>query len=118
MVSDVTDIKLYKEERYQFAILMAYAWFNILKDKKKDEIELLKKDLNGHTIIGEYCGNPDFQHLVKYNEITIYFYAIVENKSRYTCIPPNDAFNLLEKHKLPIVKNHQKSYYGNFTSLP
>jgi hypothetical protein len=43
----------------------------------KQQVEALKQDLIGKTMIGEYCGNPDFQHLVKYADITIYFYAIV-----------------------------------------
>lgn len=65
--------------------------------------------------MGEYCGNPDFQHLVKYSEVTIFFYAVVDNASCSSCIPPPDAFALLGKHRLPIVKNHEKSYFGNFT---
>ena len=65
--------------------------------------------------MGEYCGNPDFQHLVKYSEVTIFFYAVVDNASSSSCIPPPDAFALLGKHRLPIVKNHEKSYFGNFT---
>jgi hypothetical protein len=39
----------------------------MLADKKKEEIEALKAELKGRTIVGEYCGNPDFQHLVKYH---------------------------------------------------
>ncbi len=78
----------------------------------------MKQDLAGKTMIGEYCGNPDFQHLVKYAEITIYFYAIVEANSPYTCIPPNRAFNFFEKHHIPIVKNYEKSYIGSFTDFP
>jgi hypothetical protein len=89
----------------------------MLEDRKKEDLEILKKELNGHTIVGEYCGNPDFQHLVKYSEITIYFYAFVQNTSVYTCLPPMAAFEFLQKHRLPIVKNHEKSYFGNFTSF-
>jgi len=73
------DIKRYDGERYSFAKLMAETWFNILKGKNKNEIQELKQALIGRTIIGEYCGNPDFQHLVKYADVTIYFYALVEN---------------------------------------
>jgi hypothetical protein len=66
LVKDKQDIKLYNGERYQFAIHIANAWFNIIANKNKEQIAALKKDLIGKTIIGEYCGNPDFQHLVKY----------------------------------------------------
>ncbi len=116
-VSHPEDLKLYKEERYQFALLMAEAWFDIIGKKEKGEIELLKKELRGRTIVGEYCGNPNFQHLVKYGEITIYFYALVENTSTYTCLPPPTAFEFFGKHKIPIVKNHEKSYFGHFVNF-
>ena len=112
------DIKKYDGDRYSFAKLMAVTWFNILKEKNKNEIEDLKKALIGKTIIGEYCGNPDFQHLVKYADTTIYFYALVENESVYTCIPPPEAFRFFEDYKIPIVKNHEKSFFGKYTNLP
>ena len=85
LVKDAKDLKLYQGERYGFALLIAEAWFGIVDKLNKNQIQELKKDLTGHTIIGEYCGNPDFQHLVKYSEITIYFYALVDNNSEYTC---------------------------------
>ena len=91
-------------------------WFELLKDKKKNELEELKKDLTGMAIVGQYCGNPDYQHLVKYNEVTIFFYALVELRSVYSCLPPPETFRFLEKHKLPIVKNYQNSLYGKYTS--
>ena len=91
-VKEEGDVKLYKGERYGFAILIAHAWFNIIKNLDKNQIEELKKEMHGKTLVGEYCGNPDFQHLVKYANITIFFYAVVENYSQYSCIPPNQAF--------------------------
>jgi hypothetical protein len=65
-VKDPAYINLYKGERYQFAILIAQTWFHLLREKNKNQIDELKKDLSNKTLIGEYCGNPDFQHLVKY----------------------------------------------------
>ena len=52
----------------------------------------MKKDLVDKTIIGEYCGNPDYQHLVKYADVTIFFYAAVEKESPDSCILPNITF--------------------------
>ena len=66
MIKDVKDIKLYHGERYGFAILIAEAWMNIINGLNKNLVEELKKELQDKTIVGEYCGNPDFQHLVKY----------------------------------------------------
>ncbi len=96
--------------------MIAQTWFQLISDRKKDDVEELKRDLTGKTLVGEYCGNQDHQHLVKYNEITIFFYALVENNSIYSCLPPPEAFRVLEKHKLPIVKNHQNSLFGKFTN--
>ena len=42
MVKDPTDIKLYEGERYQFAILMARTWFEMIKDRSVAEINGLK----------------------------------------------------------------------------
>lgn len=114
-VKDPLDFKLYQGERYGFALLMAQNWFEMLKDKSKAQINELKEDLTGRTLVGEYCGNPEYQHLVKYSEITIFFYAIVEVNSQYSCIPPFETFRILEKHKLPIVRNYQNSLHGKYT---
>ena len=32
-------------------------------------------------MIGEYVGNSEYQHLVRYSDITILFYGIVDNLS-------------------------------------
>ena len=63
--------------RFTFAKIIAEAWFNIIDEIPN--IEELKNDLKDNTLIGEYCGNQKYQHLVKYNEIMIYFYALVDN---------------------------------------
>jgi len=76
-VKDAADIKTYQGERYGFAALIAKTWFELLKGKNKDQIAELKQDLTGRALVGEYCGNPEYQHLVKYNEVTIFFYALV-----------------------------------------
>lgn len=117
LVADRADLKAYEGDRYQFSILIAEAWFRIIDNKKKEELEALKADLTGRTLVGEYCGNPDFQHLVKYEHITIFFYALVEVNSQYTCVPPVEAFRMMERHHIPIVKNYEHSFYGKYTSF-
>lgn len=52
--------------------------------------------------------------MVKYAETTIFFYALVEHKSQYTCLPPPETFRFLERYKLPIVKNYQNSLHGKY----
>lgn len=46
------DIKRYDGSRYEFAKLIASTWFNIIKDKNKNEVQKLKDDLWGKTIVG------------------------------------------------------------------
>ena len=69
--------------------MMAECWFRILEEKgitkNKREYESLKNELTNRTIIGEYVGNPDNQHVVKYNRETIVFYALVNNYSNKIC---------------------------------
>lgn len=115
MIKEMKDVKNYQGQRYGFAILIAQAWLQIVSNLNKNQVQELKKELVGKTMIGEYCGNPDFQHLVKYAEITIYFYALVENNSPDTCLMPNKAFAFFEKYHIPIVKNYHNSYVGEFT---
>ena len=44
------------QSRYAFAILIAKAWFDILENKV-DDVDQLKKEMTGKTLVGEYCGN-------------------------------------------------------------
>lgn len=37
-VREPADVKLYKEERYQFAALMAEQWFALIADRKQEEL--------------------------------------------------------------------------------
>jgi len=39
----------------------------IKENKGLSFVEDLKKDLDGKTLIGEYIGNQNFQHLIKYS---------------------------------------------------
>ena len=89
MVENEKDLRLYEGTRYQFALLIAEAWFKLIRQLSKEQLMELKHDLKGRTIVGEYCGNPDYQHLVKYANTTIYFYALVENSSQHTCLLPD-----------------------------
>jgi hypothetical protein len=67
------------------------------------EVEKLKKDLDGKTLIGEFIGHPSFQHLVKYTRTTIIFYSVVENLKEELCWPPLDSKKLVESYGLDFV---------------
>lgn len=87
LARDEKDLELYppKALRYNFAYLMAKCWFTLISEFKKKDLEALKKDMTHRTFIGEYIGNIECQHLVKYPRETIIFYAIVDNNSPKIC---------------------------------
>ena len=67
--------------RYAFSKLIANCWFDkieLMKEEGKD-IEELKDDIDGKTLIGEYCGDPNHLHLIFYPKIKVIFYTVVEN---------------------------------------
>jgi hypothetical protein len=47
----------------------------------------IEGELADKTMIGEYIGSPDHQHLVKYGRISLIFYSVVENNSEEICWP-------------------------------
>jgi hypothetical protein len=49
------DLELYAHDRFYFAKLIANAWFSWLKGS--NDLESLMQELNGKTLVGEYCGN-------------------------------------------------------------
>ncbi len=58
------DISLYKDKRNAFSNIIAESWFKFYNlSTKKEQIKEL---LENHTLVGEYTGHPDHQHLVKY----------------------------------------------------
>lgn len=70
LVKDAKEINNYKDQRFNFAALIAGCFFRIIQNNKYTEAELdeLTDYLSSHTMVGEYCGNPECQHIVKYEE--------------------------------------------------
>ena len=116
---DLEDQELQKNFRYSFAVLIADAWFKILEKVQKEEgkVEELQKFLDNKTMVAEYCGNQGFQHLVKYTEIDLIFYAIVENDSIDTTIDPEEAFAVFKKFGLTYVKYQVCGEFKTFEHL-
>ena len=83
---------------------MADAWFTKLDQMPENMRQDLTKTLIGHTMIGEYIGSQDYQHLVKYSRVSIIFYAIVDNQSEQSCLPCSVAWGLFKKFRLDVVK--------------
>ncbi|KAL4471704.1 hypothetical protein ABPG74_008597 [Tetrahymena malaccensis] len=116
-----SDIDLYTKDRFGFAKLIAQVWFNILekihKEQGDEKVEAIKQDLSDQTMVGEYCGNQDYQHLVKYENIDILFYAIVNHKSNDPCIPPLQAYEVFNKYNLTTVKLIDEGSYNTSESF-
>lgn len=117
------DIALYPENqiRFTYTRLIAQKWFDIVEEREKEEgaeaVRCLKKDLQGLTFVGEYCGNQKCQHLVKYQSLQIYFFAVVRHRSQQTCLPPERALDLLKRHKLATVAWKSLGVFDSWDAL-
>ncbi len=88
---------------------MARVWFSIVvRLEKEGRLAELKAELSGRTFVGEYAGNPEHQHMVRYPRETIVFYTIVENEAVADCIDPIAASRIFEKYGLDHVQCESK----------
>eukprot|EP01022_Parablepharisma_sp_SALTPOND_P005138 TRINITY_DN121771_c0_g1_i1.p1 TRINITY_DN121771_c0_g1~~TRINITY_DN121771_c0_g1_i1.p1 ORF type:complete len:763 (-),score=101.55 TRINITY_DN121771_c0_g1_i1:73-2292(-) len=112
------DVGLYKGKRYSFAKEFARTWFGIIeKLHAKKVLDQFKNEIAGKTMVGEYVGNPEHQHMVRYPRETIMFYAIVENDSLVNCIDPVEASKFFEKYELDHVYLESKGIYSSFIEV-
>ena len=72
---------------------------------------------SGRTLVGEYIGSQDHQHLVMYSRVTIIFYAVVENNSEESCWPCNKAWSLFNQFGLDVVKIQDLGSFKNYGVL-
>lgn len=89
----------------------------MIKDFSHKELESLKQDMSYKTWIGEYIGNEQCQHLVKYPRETIIFYSIVDNNSAKICKLPEDCFKLFKKYNFPVVRMERLGVYSDYDRL-
>lgn len=115
------DVNKYAGDRFNFAKEMAHVWFDRLNEIEKqfgqDGVTALKQDLSNNTLIGEYIGSAEHQHLVKYSRVTIIFYAIVDNNSEDDCWPCDQAWQLFSKYGLDKVHALSLGSFTNFDAL-
>lgn len=98
------DIETFTESRYQYSKLMAQSWFDILEKSGDKKTEAMKEFFSKYTLVGEYTGNPEYQHLVKYESLKMIFFAIVENGGSIDAIPPKEGFNKIKEFGLDCVE--------------
>lgn len=67
--------------------------------------------------MGEYIGNPEYQHLVKYPKETLIFFGIVKNNSHDICEPNEVAMKLFKKYGLNTVDMVSLGVYGDYDEI-
>jgi len=113
------DIEYYTgESKFQFAREIGSVWFRMLENiENNDKLDELKKAISNKTMVGEYVGHIDHQHLVKYGKETILFYAIVDNNGITNCIGPRQAMEIFDNFGLDHVSIESRGIYENMTDL-
>lgn len=66
------------------------------------------------TLVGEYVGSQEHQHLVLYSRVTILFYAVVDNLSEESCWPCSKSWTFFKKFGLDVV---HIQFLGNFNDF-
>jgi hypothetical protein len=123
LAKNITDVEYYEteeESRYTYAVAIAKAWFNVLRELKLNKVSIadMKKKLEGKTLVGEYVGNSIYQHLVMYPKETIVFYAITENDSiDNNCMLPEEIYNFFNEFKLDWVPYERIGVFDNIIDL-
>lgn len=100
VVNSSSDIELYQDPRYDFAKKISRKWMKILEKMEESVLNKMKSFLQEHTLIGEYCGNENMQHLVKYEEEKLFFYSITKKDSVKPCVNFEFAFQKFEEFGL------------------
>lgn len=111
------DIAQYTESRFSFAKEMAHVWFDKLESYSEDVRTQLRNDLAGNTLIGEYIGSSEHQHLVKYSRVTCIFYAVVSNNSADDCWPCDQAWKLFAKYGLDKVHAMSLGLFDDYDTM-
>ena len=106
LLRNLEELSCYPDKvRYIWPRIIASAWFS-----EGLSSEELKDFLSTHTIIGEYCGNSNYQHVTRYLKQEIIFYAIVNNNSPGKCLPVEFSRQFFLKHGLRFVQCESSKY--------
>ena len=111
IVSNTSEIENYPDDRYQFTKLIALYFISSINQIL--HLDELQEYLSGKTLIGEYIGNPNFKHIVKYQKEEIKFFAIVNNDSPFSCLPVVESFYIFKKFNIQSVKVNKIGTFSN-----
>ena len=96
-------------QRFSFARLMAKAFFRKLQKLSPERLAQLKELMSKLTMVGEYCGNPEFQHLVMYDRIDLQVFAFVDKASDRACIPLPESMQIARDFGFTHVEIHRET---------
>jgi len=77
----------------------------------------LKIDLCNITLVGEYTGDQNHQHLIKYEKIDLIFYSILNNWGDDDYWEVEKAFSFLKSYNLSVVKWTKHDNIQTFVQL-
>ena len=97
---------------------MAHVWLDKVGGMTAETQSMLKEELASKTIVGEYIGSPDHEHLVKYSRVSLIFYSVVENNNEsQICWPCLQARQFLRGFGLDAVTVASLGKFTDFNSL-
>ena len=111
------DLKNFDVPSSEVAELIAEEWFRVISEWPESKLNKFKNEVKGLTLIGDYTGNPNCQHLLRYEKVSIQFFAVVENSSSGVCMPPLGALTLFKKYNLDHVKFEKLGSYSELHQL-
>jgi hypothetical protein len=111
------DMEKYPQDRYKFAKLISSVWFDKLSTMSEELVKEIKRKLDGKTLVGEYIGSQENQHLVKYSRVSIIFYAIVDNYSEESCWPCSKSWAFFKKFDLDVVHIQSLGVFDDYDKL-
>ena len=78
----------------------AECFFEGIAHLKPDELEHLKEELQGYTMVGVYLGDYEIQQIIRYPRSGMYFYTLMPNNKDIESYPPEQALNMFERYGL------------------
>lgn len=105
LIRSEEDIETYDRSEFNLVKIIAFEWMKILKKMNVETLNLLKKEANGLTLVGEMIGfDKETAKLLKYHSQELKFITLVENSSKNTCVLPSKAIEFFQKFNLKSVK--------------
>jgi hypothetical protein len=118
MARTVEDLPAYtSEQRYTFASYIAEAWFKHLAILTPKEVNDLKNEIDGYTLIGEFVGKEGCQHIVAYEKESIIFYTIVKNDSYDPSLLPETCTDIFKRYNMLCVPVESKGCVETLEAL-